>query len=170
MHPVRNHGGGRIKEYCSHTCYSRIWARANKVRSDEIKRKSAAKPECKAKKQEYARKHRRWLLLTPEYKLWNGAKTRAREKQLSFTIQPQDIKIPKICPLLNIPLVSGSHSNASPSLDRIECDKGYVPDNIWVISHKANTAKSNLSLSELKLLADNLEAALIHKRITNVPK
>lgn len=139
-------------------------------RRREQVRDSSAKPECKARKYLYAKTHKHWLRYTPQYKLWNGARTRAREKHRLFTIAIQDIQIPECCPLLGMPLVSGSHSGASPSLDRLDSDKGYIPGNVWVISHKANTAKSNLSLSELKLLVDNLESAIIRKRITDAPK
>lgn len=38
--PVRSQGGGCAKEYCSTRCRSRMWARDNKERSDEIKRAS----------------------------------------------------------------------------------------------------------------------------------
>lgn len=45
----------------------------------------------------------------------------------------------------------------SPSLDIIIPSKGYVKGNVWVISNRANRAKSNLSLEELKTLVYNLE-------------
>ena len=41
------------------------------------------------------------------------------------------------------------------SLDRIDSSKGYVKDNIWVISHKANSIKNNATLTELKLIIKN---------------
>ena len=42
---------------------------------------------------------------------------------------------------------------SSPSLDRIIPELGYVPGNVQVISHQANTMKSNATLKELKAFA-----------------
>jgi len=43
-------------------------------------------------------------------------------------------------------------------LDRIDNNKGYIKDNVWVISRKANTIKNNASLEELKALVAALES------------
>lgn len=83
--------------------------------------------------------------------MWQSAKERALKYNLPFEIKIEDIKIPDTCPILNIPLYSGNgkvHGN-SPSLDRIIPNLGYIPSNIWVISYKANTMKSNASKEEL---------------------
>jgi len=86
--------------------------------------------------------------------LWLGAKGRASEKNIPFTITEQDIHVPDTCPILGISLMVGDNvvQDASPTLDRINPEKGYVPDNIQVISHKANRGKSNFTLDELKKL------------------
>jgi hypothetical protein len=162
----REQGGGTRRKWCSHKCASREWHRNNKTRSNEIKRKSSEKPSCKLRKHEYVIRCKQWLRTTPEYKMWSGAKARARKKNLEFAISVDDVKIPAMCPLLGVPLVrkSGKNGNCgpnSPSLDRKNPEKGYVPNNIWVISHMANTAKSNLSLFQLKKLVDALEHVLV---------
>ena len=103
------------------------------------------------------------LSYTAEYLLWQSAKKRAKDGNLNFTILPKDIVIPKKCPLLDLPLqanVSKPGAN-SPSVDRLDSNKGYTPDNIWVISYKANSVKNNLTLPELKLLVKNLELKII---------
>ena len=82
--------------------------------------------------------------------LWSRAKYRAKQKGLDFTITKEDIVIPDTCPLLGTPMVS-------PSLDRIDSSKGYTPDNVWVISNRANTLKNNATLMELKTLLENWE-------------
>jgi len=71
-----------------------------------------------------------------------------------------------LCPLLKIPLFRGEKNSCpnSPTLDRIDSSKGYTKDNVQVISLKANTAKSNLSLDEMKLLVYNWE--LLHNPTT----
>ena len=92
----------------------------------------------------------------PEYLLYWSAQARARKKGLPFTIKMADIHVPDTCPILGIPLQrqrgrGGSTSN-SPSLDQIVPGLGYVPENIQVISHRANTIKSNATLAELEAL------------------
>ena len=87
----------------------------------------------------------------PAKNLISKAKQRSKKKGLDFNIEESDIIIPKVCPLLNIPIiqgVKGDYGN-TPSLDRIDPTKGYTKDNIWVISMKANTMKSNASRGEL---------------------
>lgn len=105
---------------------------------------------------------------TPEYQMWMGAKKRAREKGLVFSISPFDIVIPKNCPLLNLVLRRGKGilKDCSPSLDRLDNEKGYTKENIWVISHKANRIKGALSLGQLKDFVENLEKEIIDRRIS----
>ena len=86
------------------------------------------------------------------------AKRRATSKGLPFDITEEDIEVPEVCPLIGIPLEISSkgHSPNSPSIDRIDCDKGYVKGNVWIVSYKANTVKSDASLEELEMLVSNL--------------
>ena len=90
--------------------------------------------------------------------LWTHGKSRARRLGIEFTIKPEDVKIPTHCPLLGIPIFRGSRTakRNSPSLDRINNDLGYIPGNVWVISLRANTLKSNATAEELTLLANGL--------------
>jgi hypothetical protein len=90
------------------------------------------------------------------------AKKRAIAKGVPFDILYTDIVIPSLCPLLNIPLCVShkKHSSNSPSLDRIIPELGYVKSNILIISHRANTAKQDLSINELELLTKNLKRVL----------
>jgi hypothetical protein len=89
-----------------------------------------------------------------------SARERAKVKNLQFAITPDDIVVPKFCPLLGIELKRGEgklHDN-SPSLDRIDSTKGYIPKNVWVISHKANTMKRDSTLEEYELVGRNWRA------------
>jgi len=100
---------------------------------------------------------------TPEYAMWERSKSRARKKGFEHTITYADITIPDVCPLLGIPLIKSTGKGAnenSPSLDRIDSTKGYTPDNIWVISSKANTIKSNATVEELEQIARGLRAKI----------
>jgi hypothetical protein len=88
-----------------------------------------------------------------------SAKRRAIAAGLSFCLVEADIHIPALCPVFGTPLVRGTRKNCtnSPSLDRIDSAKGYVRGNVWVISSRANTIKSDASLVELKQLVAALE-------------
>jgi hypothetical protein len=93
---------------------------------------------------EYMREHTaNWYRQNPEKKLWHGAKQRAAEKDIPFSITVEDIVITDRCPLLDIPLEVGVGKAIpnSPTLDRISNARGYVPGNVWVISNAANTCK-----------------------------
>lgn len=91
---------------------------------------------------------------TPEYMMWMGAKRRAAKQGMDFNITMADIRIPVKCPVLNIPIIKGAGGDRynKPTLDRIDNTKGYTKDNIAVISWKANTLKSDLSVDQIKKL------------------
>jgi hypothetical protein len=57
---------------------------------------------------------------------------------------------------MGIPLTynRGQSEDNSYSIDRIDSSRGYEPDNIIVISNKANRMKNDGTIEELKLLAD----------------
>lgn len=160
-------GGGTTRLYCSAKCRSKQWARDNKEKRKASVMKYDSKPENKIKKSIRQKEKKYWLRETPEYKLFARARRRARDKGIEFDLELEQIEIPELCPLLGIPLKQGKVQclDNSPSLDRINSNKGYTKNNIWVISHKANTAKSNLSLSELKELVENLEEAIVEQKI-----
>lgn len=93
-----------------------------------------------------------------ETRLVGAARARAKKKGLEFNITKDDITIPSECPLLGIAInvSDGKAMSNSASIDRIDSNKGYTKDNVWVVSHKANTIKSNATLEELELLVKNL--------------
>lgn len=95
---------------------------------------------------------------TQEYRLYYLAKQRASQKNIKFNIDVDDIFIPEYCPILNIKLQKNNIGWAAdiPSLDRIIPEKGYVKGNVRVISGKANVMKSNATIEELKLFAQNI--------------
>ncbi len=90
-----------------------------------------------------------------EYALYERASKRAKEKGLEFDITPYDIIIPECCPVLGLRLnISPNIHNldCSPSLDRIDNNRGYIKGNVIVVSFKANTIKSSATVEELKLV------------------
>lgn len=92
-----------------------------------------------------------------EVKMYRRAKTRAKQRNLDFTLTVEDIVIPRTCPVFGFPLVCHTTSGAfndSPSLDRIDSTKGYTKDNIQVVSQLANAMKLNASPEELVQFAN----------------
>jgi len=109
----------------------------------------------------------KYMELDPRQKMVYAARNRARIAGLECTITKDDIEIPETCPVLGIPLfarIGAGRSNRdqvenSPSLDRIDNSKGYVPGNIAVISMRANMIKNNATLAELKAIVAYIEAS-----------
>lgn len=100
--------------------------------------------------------------LPPSQVLLNNAKNRAKARGLEFDLTVADLVVPERCPVLGIPLVvqTGHARDASPSVDRIDPARGYVRGNVRVISHKANTIKSNSTAAELRAVLRYVEAPL----------
>lgn len=90
----------------------------------------------------------KWKKEHPEYYLWHSARQRAKVKGLEFNIDLNDVIIPTHCPVLLVPLV-WKDKEFAPSLDRIDNSKGYIKNNIQVISKKANRMKNNATEQEL---------------------
>jgi hypothetical protein len=87
----------------------------------------------------------------------NGVRHRAGLRGLEFALSEQDIHVPDVCPVLGVELdFSPSNGKAirhqpnRPSIDRFDNSKGYTPDNVFVISYRANALKSDACLDELK--------------------
>jgi hypothetical protein len=72
--------------------------------------------------------------------LWSYAKARAIKKNVPFTITKEDILLPDVCPVLNVPMNKESNKYCY-SIDRIIPELGYIPENIQVISKLANCMK-----------------------------
>ena len=84
--------------------------------------------------------------------LVNGAKSRAKKQGLDFNLDCNNIKKPEICPVLGIPLVKSDKypSAASASIDRFDKSKGYIEDNVNVISMRANMIKTDATFEEFE--------------------
>lgn len=92
----------------------------------------------------------------PKKAILKSARINAKKLGVTFSLKEEDIKIPKICPVLQIPIKNGE-KRVGYSIDRIIPEKGYVKDNIKIISDRANRLKNNASIEELKLLVAYLD-------------
>lgn len=95
----------------------------------------------------------------PAPNLINVARSRAKRKGIEFRIGVADITVPDRCPVFGTVLVvgDGGVSKNSPTIDRIDNSKGYVPGNVVVVSFRANTIKSDATVSDLRRVADFYE-------------
>lgn len=75
------------------------------------------------------------------------AKARASRKGLEFELTPEDLVLPEVCPIMQIPFDRNTRKYGY-SIDRIDPTRGYTKDNVWVISQIANAMKWDSSHKE----------------------
>jgi hypothetical protein len=103
-----------------------------------------------------AREYKRDRDRDPKISMLSRAKVRAARKGLPFTITLADIEAvwPQNgkCPVLNLAFMRGAASPAmaSPSLERLDPQRGYEPDNIAIISFRANQLRNSATVAELE--------------------
>jgi hypothetical protein len=80
-----------------------------------------------------------------------------------FTIDFGDLTFPTHCPILGIELdyfaLNGRLEN-SPSFDRVDPSKGYVKDNVVIVSWRANRIKNDGTAEEHEKIAKFMRSAL----------
>jgi len=149
----------------SHKGYYKLYCEKNKYQISANRKRWWATH--KKKHIEYENTRKKKYIYKPEsekvskhknYYLWVHAKRRAKKSKVPFTIKVTDIIMMEHCPYLNIPLYRGNkiHCANSPSIDRIVPEKGYIPENIQVISYKANLMKNDASIDRLIIFANNI--------------
>ena len=95
--------------------------------------------------------------------LLNASKQRAALKKREHTLTLEDIKelYPRDgkCPVFGFDLQfnSAGFRETSPSLDRIDSNKGYTRDNVQIISWKANRLKAYATVEDLEILVAYLK-------------
>lgn len=92
-------------------------------------------------------------------------KLSAKKRGLEFSITESDLlPLPEVCPVLGLVLdyqATGGKNNAcSASIDRKENSLGYIPGNVAVISHRANTLKRDATLEEMRGVLSYMERAV----------
>lgn len=136
------------------TAYKRAYYEANQ---DKIRAQRQAYYE--QNKDEISRRNRAWREKNVARKMLSGALQRTEKLGLpacDLTVEYIEDIIPIRCPVFDLVLELGrgkAHA-ASPSLDRIEPELGYVQGNVQVISNKANMMKQDATGEELKRFAD----------------
>lgn len=117
----------------------------------------------KEKKRAWDRAHPRdrtaYRHQNPVVQLLASAKWRSKKRGIEFTITHSDVIVPDVCPVLGIPvfITGGQPAPNSPSIDRIDPTGGYTPNNIWVISWRANLLKNNARLEDFEKIVAAIE-------------
>lgn len=150
------HASTRDKRGKCHEC---LRIRARKRYAKDPQKDKARRNRHPETLRAYERKHRE---ANPEQYMLRAAVNRAKKAGYVCTITETDIVIPEFCPLLGLKLERGTgrHRPGSPSLDKIRPELGYVPGNVWVISHRANELKRDATLAELQMLVERLASVL----------
>jgi hypothetical protein len=94
-------------------------------------------------------------------RIFSSARGNASSKNREFSITMSDVVWNVYCPVLGIKLnygkpTKGKLSWDSPSLDRADPGKGYIPGNVVVMSWRANHIKMDSTLQELRSLISYL--------------
>ena len=74
-------------------------------------------------------------------------------------ITKEDVIIPDTCPVFGFVLKREDRETwmCAPSIDRIDNTRGYVKDNIIIVSRRANILKKDATIDELRKLANYYE-------------
>lgn len=127
-------------EYCDHIVNGKVYkhVKCNECRAEGLSI--------------YRREH-------PRKRLLYSARARAKRYGREFDLIEDDIIIPERCPILDIKLKlhTKRRCEESPTIDRIDNDRGYTKDNIVVCSWRANRMKNGFSLEELEKLVNFLK-------------
>jgi hypothetical protein len=157
------------KQFCFYTEYTKNSTAKDGLqhncKSCDNERQRKRRIEKRDELLEYGRKYQTKRRNNFDYRLQmllNASKQRALSKGREHTITLQDIKdkypVDGRCPVFGTLLQFNSTGfrDSSPSIDRIDSNRGYTVDNIQIISWKANQIKRNASLEELILLVNYL--------------
>tara|TARA_X000001388_G_scaffold75456_1_gene70322 strand:+ start:85 stop:597 length:513 start_codon:yes stop_codon:yes gene_type:complete len=96
----------------------------------------------------------------PFNRLFHLAKRRAKEKNMEFTLTKEIVKskFPKDnkCPVTKKTFLYGlENKHFNPTIDRIDNNKGYTPNNIMIISYRVNSIKRDTTdFTIFKQIAD----------------
>ncbi len=155
------------------------------IRRDTALREPRLRSWCKSCEKD---KHRQWQtankvrrstqrraanISDPIRTMLASARRRAERDGREFSITAADISLPEHCPILGIPIErrEGRHPG-SPSLDRIDARGGYTPNNVLVISWRANSLKSDGNIAEFENILAFMRERLgsVHDRDVNAAR
>jgi hypothetical protein len=151
----RKGANGLLEHWVSAEAFERRRLRINELnraRAQRLRSSPEGRANMNARWGEYMRLSRQ---KNPIVHMLARAKARAKAKGMVFALTKEDVVVPLVCPVLGIALYvgSGTASDHSPELDRIDNTKGYVKENVLVVSRRANRIKNDATLAELERVA-----------------
>jgi hypothetical protein len=157
QHKENNPEKWRVCDVCNVEKNLNQFSLLDKTRKTSIERKTTCK-NCSAALRGKERRNRDWKYDACKI-LLNNAKQRAKKSNIEFTLTKEDIHIPDVCPVFGFPLKREERNNwmFAPSIDRIDNTRGYVKDNIIIVSRRANILKKDATIDELRKLANYYE-------------
>lgn len=138
----------------------RLWNKNNAEKISVQKKEYRSRPEIKEYRADYQRKYLAEIPLLSKMKRMLGiARRNAARDGKDFSITMDDVVWNEVCPVLGIKLNYGKPSNGrlsydTPSLDRTDSSKGYIPGNVVVMSWRANMLKADATHEEAIKLAN----------------
>jgi len=95
-------------------------------------------------------------------------KQNAKSTKWEFTLQMSDVTWNTHCPILGMEIdwFAETRNEASPSLDRIDTNLGYIPGNVELVSWRANRIKNDGTAEEHLLIAEYMKRQEIKKEST----
>jgi hypothetical protein len=124
-------------------------------------RQAKRRVEKKADVQAYGKEYRKKNKTNFDFRMQgilNASRARAKEKDREHSLTIQDLKdlypVDGKCPIFGFELQwnDAGFRETSPSIDRIDSNKGYTKDNVQIISWKANRIKGYATVEELEIL------------------
>jgi hypothetical protein len=131
------------------------------VAANKDKAKLATKRWRDAHKPRFNARRRAWRVNNILRSLLSEARSRAKRMGREFTITLSDMSMGTHCPLLGHPFSPPSVRDGvySPSVDRIDSSKGYVPGNVWIVGRRANRVKNDGTAEEHEAIARAIRLA-----------
>ncbi len=97
----------------------------------------------------------------PIERLVQRSRGRARRLGLPHTVKATDLKLPTHCSVTGLPLLHGRGicSDNSPALVRFVPERGWVPDNVAIVSHRGSVLHMIETRKQRKATARALKVA-----------
>lgn len=156
----RERNAEKIRAAAHENNQKKYWANPQKYRDKQKLYYYENREQCLERNKKYDRK--KYMTSTEERRkkqILKIAKSRAKDKNIPFSITISDFTLSTHCPLLghelDYSMPKGYHRN-HPSLDRLIPALGYIPGNVWIISRQANVMKNDATPDMLQIFSDNL--------------
>ncbi len=104
-------------------------------------------------------KAKEYIQKNQKKRLYLSAKGNAKRNNVEFSLIEEDLVIPEYCPYLGVKLTNTSNQGrvqTNASIDRIEKEKGYIKENIQIVSDLANRMKQDATKEQLVAFAESI--------------